>query len=159
MLIFTGIIDVSGRIAAVDWPVRPLNSPSKAYNVTPISQRHEPVPRSARTDSQRRRGEARPHRHRHAVGIRPSDALQSGRRIPDADHEEAAAEIDRARAAVVSRRRYQHQISQGPWRFDLERMGQRQWRSRPGLRIAVAIVAGAGRAQHRPALPPNPYDT
>ena len=46
--------------------------------------------------------------------------------------------------------RHQHQISQGQRRFDLGRMGRRQWRSRPGLRLAMALMAGAGRAQHRP---------
>ena len=32
----------------------------------------------------------------------------------------------------------------------LGRMGRRQWRSRPGLRLAVALMAGAGRPHHRP---------
>ena len=39
---------------------------------------------------------------------------------------------------------------QGQRRHDLGRMGRRQWRSRPGLRLAVALLAGAGRTQHRP---------
>ena len=46
--------------------------------------------------------------------------------------------------------RHQHQIPQGQRRLDLGRMGRRQWRSRPGLWLAVALLAGAGRPQHRP---------
>ena len=34
---------------------------------------------------------------------------------------------------------------QGQRRHDLGRMGRRQRRSRPGLRLAVALLAGAGR--------------
>ena len=60
------------------------------------------------------------------------------------------SEIDRPRVAVVPRRRHQHQISQGPRRHDLGRMGRRQRRSRPGLWLAMALVAGAGRRHHRP---------
>ena len=108
IIIFRGIIGGS-RIGAVDCSLRPLNSPS--LERPEDLARHEPVPRPARTDSRRRRGEARPHRHRHAVDLRPSDALQSGGRLSDADHQEAAAEVDRARAAVVPDGRHQHQIS------------------------------------------------
>ena len=43
-------------------------------------------------------------------------------------------------------------------RFDLGRMGRRQWRSRPGLRFAVAVVAGAGRTQHRPDFQRHRHD-
>ena len=65
-------------------------------------------------------------------------------------HQEAAPEVDRPRAALVPRRRHQHQISQRPRRADLGRMGRRARRSRPGLRPAVALLAGAGRQDHRP---------
>ena len=54
-------------------------------------------------------------------------------------------EIDRPRAALVPARRHQHQISQRPRRPHLGRMGRRARRSRPGLRPAMALVAGAGR--------------
>src|SRR6267378_1286794 len=37
-------------------------------------------------------------------------------------------------------------------------MGRRQWRSRPGLWIAMAILAGAGRPSHRPDLGRHRYD-
>ena len=39
---------------------------------------------------------------------------------------------------------------QGQRRFDLGRVGRRERRSRPGLWIAVALVAGARRPPHRP---------
>src|ERR1017187_6997034 len=121
MLNFPGIIDLISRIAAVEWRSTPLK-----FVVSRVRHNsHESVSRSARTDSLRRRGETRPHRHRHAVDIRPSDALQSGGRLPDADHQEAAAEIDRARTLMVSRWRHQYQIPQEQWRFDLGRMGRR----------------------------------
>ena len=54
------------------------------------------ISRSDGTRASRRRGEARPHRHRHAVGIRPSDALRPARGISAGHHQEAACEIDRA---------------------------------------------------------------
>ena len=47
-----------------------------------------------------------------------------------------------ARAAVVSQRRHQHLISEGQRRHDLGQMGRRQRRSRPGLRRAMALLAG-----------------
>ena len=94
--------------------------------------------------------EDRPHRHRHAVGVRPSDALQPGRRLSAGDDQEAASEIDHLRAALVPQRRHQHQISQRPRRAHLGRMGRRARRSRPGLRPAMAVVAGARRRRHRP---------
>ena len=65
-------------------------------------------------------------------------------------HQEAAPQIDHPRAALVPRRRHQRQISQRPRRADLGRMGGRARRSRPGLRPAVALVAGARRRHHRP---------
>ena len=64
----------------------------------------------------RRRGEARPHRHRHAVGLRPSDALRPARGLSAGHHQEAAPEVDHPRTAVVPARRHQHQISQRPRR-------------------------------------------
>ena len=48
------------------------------------------------------------------------------------------------------RRRHQHQIPQRPRRAHLGRMGRRARRSRPGLRPAMALMAGAGRQDHRP---------
>ena len=97
-----------------------------------------------------RRGEARPHRHRHAVGVRPSDALRSRRRLSAGHHQEAAPQVDRPRAALVPGRRHQRQLSERPRRAHLGRMGRRERRPRPGLRPAVALLAGAGRRHHRP---------
>ncbi len=65
-------------------------------------------------------------------------------------HQEAARQVDRPRAALVPGRRHQRQISQRPRRADLGRMGRRARRSRPGLRPAMALLAGAGRPHHRP---------
>ena len=45
--------------------------------------------------------EGRPHRHRDAVDLRPSDAVQSGVGLPAADNQEASSEVDRPRTAVV----------------------------------------------------------
>ena len=65
-------------------------------------------------------------------------------------HQEAAPEVDRPRTALVPGRRHQRQISQRPRRAHLGRMGRRARRSRPGLRPAMALLAGAGRRDHRP---------
>ena len=46
------------------------------------------------------------------LGVRPSDALRSRRRLPAGHDQEAAPEVDRPRAALVPRRRHQHQIPQ-----------------------------------------------
>ena len=84
------------------------------------------------------------------VRVRPSDALRSRRRLSADHHQEAAPQIDRPRAALVPGRRHQRQISQRPRRADLGRMGRRARRPRPGLRPAMALLAGAGRPHHRP---------
>ena len=52
----------------------------------------------------------RPHRHRHALGVRLPDALRPGARLSGHHDQEAASEVDHPRAAVVPRRRHQHQI-------------------------------------------------
>ena len=53
-------------------------------------------------DPRRRRREARPHRHRHALGLRPSDALRSRREgFPLRHDQEAASQVDHLRAALV----------------------------------------------------------
>ena len=51
---------------------------------------------------------------------------------------------------MVPARRHQRQIAQGARRHDLGRMGRRARRPRPGLRPAVALLAGAGRPHDRP---------
>ncbi len=109
-----------------------------------------PIPRPDGADPRRRRREARPHRHRHAVGVRPSDALRPRRGLSAHHHQEAAPQVDRLRAALVPGRRHQRQISQRARRHDLGRMGGRARRARPGLRPAVALVAGARWRHHRP---------
>ena len=119
---------------------------------------HAPIPRPDGTHSCRRRGEARPHRHRHAVGVRPSDALQADGRLPDAHHQEAAPEVDRLRVALVPRRRHQHQIPEGSRGPHLGRMGRRARRPRTGVRPTVALVAGQGRQDHRSDQPCHRHD-
>ena len=59
--------------------------------------------------------------------------------------QEAAPEVDRPRAAVVPARRHQRRVPARARRHDLGRMGRRERRARPGLRQAVARLAGAGR--------------
>ena len=93
----------------------------------------------------------RPHRHRHALAVRLPDALRPGAGLSRHDDQEAASEIDHPRASVVPFGRYQHQISQRQRRHDLGRMGRRERRPRPGLRQAVALLAGRrGRQADRP---------
>ncbi len=70
--------------------------------------------------------------------------------FPLAHHQEAAPQVDRPRAALVPRRRHQHQIPQRPRRAHLGRMGRRARRPRPGLWPAMALMAGARRRRHRP---------
>ena len=64
-------------------------------------------------------------------------------------HQAAPSQVDRARARLVSARRHQHRLSQGPWGLDLGRVGRRAWRSRSGLRQAMARLGGTGRADIR----------
>ena len=64
-------------------------------------------------------------------------------------HQEAARQVDRPRAALVPGRRHQRQISQRARRHDLGRVGGRARRARPGLRPAMALVAGARRRHDR----------
>ena len=71
-------------------------------------------------------------------------------RLSARHHQEAAPQVDRPRAALVPARRHQRQISQRSRRPHLGRMGRRERRSRPGLRPAMALLAGAGRPHHRP---------
>ena len=60
----------------------------------------------------RRNGAAqgRPHRHRHAVGVRLPDALRSGGGFPAGHHQARALQVHRVRAAVVPARRDQHEF-------------------------------------------------
>ena len=73
---FSGYNRWSRRIGAVGSPAWTLGSPPRKPQTTAMNQYHDLLERILC----RRRGKARPHRHRHAVGVRPSDALQSGRR-------------------------------------------------------------------------------
>ena len=63
--------------------------------------------------------------------------------FPARHDEEAAYKIDRHRAALVSSRRYQHALPERQRRRHLGRVGERERRSRPGLRQAVAELADA----------------
>jgi hypothetical protein len=61
--------------------------------------------------------------------------------------------LDHPRAAVVPEGRHQHPLSAGERRHHLGRVGRRQRRSRPGLRRAVALLAGrnGGRSTRSPS--------
>ncbi len=109
----------------------------------PVPRFHAPRPRP-------RRGEAGPHRHRHAVGVRPSAALRPGGGLSAAHHQEGAHQVDRPRAAVVPARRDQRAPAAGRRRHHLGRMGRSAGRARPRLRVPVAKLAGARRPAHRP---------
>ena len=121
-----------------------------AASRTDISRQHAPVSRPDGAHPRRRRGEARPHRHRDHLGVRPSDAFRSRRGLSADDDQEAASQVDRLRAALVPRRRHQRQISQGSRRQHLERVGRRARRAWAGLRTAVALLADARRRRDRP---------
>ena len=90
------------------------------------------------------------------------DAVRPARGFPAGHDQEGAPEVDRRRAAVVPQGRHQHRLSEGQRRDDLGRMGRRQRRARPGLRLPVALVARAGRrhidqiAQVIEQIKPNP---
>ena len=53
----------------------------------------------------------RPDRDRHALRLRPPDALRSGGRLSARHHQEAAREVDHPRASLVPLRRHQHPLS------------------------------------------------
>src|SRR5579872_987869 len=118
MLTFQGINGCCCRIGRVEWPIPPLKL-ADTEEAAGTTDTHDSVSRFARTDSGRRRGEIRPYRHRDAVDLRPPDALQLKRRLSDADHQEAPAQGHHPRAALVSQRRHQHQISARPRRHHL----------------------------------------
>ena len=67
-----------------------------------------------------------------------------------AHDQEAARQVDQQRAAMVPRRRHQHQVSDRTRRAHLGRVGGRARRSRAGLRPSVALMAGARRRHDRP---------
>ena len=119
---------------------------------------YETVPGSAPTYPRERRDEDGPHRCGHAERVRLPDALRPQRRLPAADHQEGPPQIDHPRAPLVHRRGYQHQVSQGQRRDHLGRVGGRERGPGAGLRPSVALLARAGRPEHRPALECHRHD-
>ena len=93
----------------------------------------------------------RPHRHRHALRLRPPDAVRPGGRLSAADHQEAARQVHHLRVAVVHQRRHQRALAAGTRGAHLGRVGGRGGRAGSGLRQAVALVADGGRPHGRPA--------
>ncbi len=88
-----------------------------------------------------------------ATAPAPARARCSGTRcgsiwrgLSAADDQEAAPQIDHLRAAVVPARRDQCALAAGARRHDLGRVGRRERRSRAGLWLAVAELAGRARA-------------
>ena len=80
----------------------------------PVSNAGErAVPRPARRSARARRAQDRPHRHRHALGVRPPAALRPRRQLPAAHHQEAAPQVDPLRAALVPARRHQREMAAG----------------------------------------------
>ena len=101
-----------------------------------------------------------PHRHRHAVGLRPPDALRSGPGFSRPDHQEAASALDHRRTALVPARRHQCPLAAGAEGEHLGRMGGRGGRPRPRLWQAVARLGDRGWPPYRPdrrADRTNPY--
>jgi thymidylate synthase len=62
-------------------------------------------------------------------------------------------QVDHPRTAVVPAGRHQHPLPEGKRRLDLGRLGRRQRRPRPGLRLPVALLARGRRPRHRPDRP------
>ncbi|CAD5376608.1 hypothetical protein OF001_U160014 [Pseudomonas sp. OF001] len=118
----------------------------------------ETVPRPDAPRARDRHLQGRPYRHRHLVGVRPPDALRPGRRLPAGDHQEVPPEIHHPRAAVVPQGRDQHPLPQGKRRLHLGRVGRRERRAGPGVRLPVAQLAGAQRRVDRPDRQPDRDD-
>src|SRR5690606_3869054 len=72
---------------------------------------HAGLPRPARADPRRGRGEDRPHRHRDAERPRPPGALRPGGRLPAGHHQEGAHPQRLRRAALVPARRHQREVA------------------------------------------------
>ena len=72
------------------------------------------------------------------------------RGLPAGHHQEGPHPLGLRRAAVVPARRHQRQVAAGPRRHDLGRVGRRERRPRPGLRLPVAVLADPGRPARRP---------
>ena len=70
----------------------------------PLQSQHAAIPRFHAARARQRRAQGGPHRDGHALGVRLPDALRSRARLPAADDEEGAHQVDRARAAVVPAR-------------------------------------------------------
>ena len=75
---------------------------------------------------ERGHAQERPHRHRHAVGLRLADALRPRRPLPAAHDQEAAPQVDHPRAALVPARRHERALPAGARRHDLGRVGRRR---------------------------------
>ena len=99
-----------------------------------------------------RRTQGRPHRHRHAVGVRPADALRPRAGLPAGHHQEDPPALGGLRAAVVPARRDQRRLAARARRQHLGRVGRCARRARPGVRQAVARLARRRRPHHRPDL-------
>ncbi|CAA9368306.1 MAG: Thymidylate synthase, partial [uncultured Nocardioides sp.] len=113
------------------------------------------LPRPPPADPRRGRREDRPHRHRHALGLRAPDALRPDRGVPAGHDEEGAHALGLRRAAVVPARRHQRQVAPGPGHHDLGRVGRRGRRPRSGLRLPVAVLAHPRRPARRPGRAPR----
>src|SRR5947208_7239909 len=72
---------------------------------------NEALPGSAPAHPRSRDPEARPHRHRHALGLRLPDALRPLPGVPAADHQEAPLAVDPLRAALVPGGGYERPLS------------------------------------------------
>src|SRR5579872_3868724 len=73
---------------------------------------HARLSRPSPGRARKRRSQGRPHGDRNALRLRPADALRSRARLSLGHDQEAASQIDRARAFVVSPRRYEYRLSQ-----------------------------------------------
>src|SRR4030095_4798471 len=84
---------------------------------------HADLSRSDATGARRRSPAIRPYRYRHLVAVWRADAIRSRRRLPLADHQEAASSVDNRRAALVSSRRHECPLAARAKRQHLERVG------------------------------------
>ncbi len=108
------------------------------------------IPRPGADHPGSRDEENRPHRYGHDLHLRASVAVRPGRGLSAGHDEESPPALHHLRAALVPRGRHERPLPQREQGHDLGRVGGRERGAGAGLRLSVALLAGRGRAAHRP---------